>query len=146
MAQIHQTNNFTKTTVLKESKYLPSSRLSQYENYIANKLGYLGVTLSQFSLNVSGKYNIVPTSFIAQLIFCAYYTNSFIKIIFLCFMARGYFGPLVFFDKIAALCFVLVSSIIFLGTLIYGSRYPFHGKKNELNLIICTYLTNDLKV
>ncbi len=119
-----------------------SAKLSKYENNIANKLSYFGVTLNRFSQNDVGNYKMISSSFIAQLIFWGFYINTCIKIIFLCFMVGQNIGKLQFFDKIVALDYILCASLIFVGIQVWGLRYPFHGKHSNLHHYLLDNIIN----
>ncbi len=118
-----------------DNKKQNGAKLCQYENYIANKLGYCGVTLNRFSQDSVGNYKIIPSSSSAKFIFWGFCINTSIKIVFLCFMMKYYFGSLQFFDKIAALDYILCASLIFVGVQVWGLRYPFQGKHSVSHLI-----------
>ncbi len=147
MSQTHQPNIFPNRIVPLEKNKKQIPTLSNFESNVANKFGYFAISLNRFRQHGSTSFKIEATSVCAQIIFWVFFTNTCIKTTFLWFVVRGYFGPLEFYDQIAAVDYLMCSSMIFAGLKTWGPRYPIHGmfKTNQLGLsyhfmIKCFYL------
>lgn len=115
------------------------SGFETYQRKIVNNLGYfamartrVGIRLKTTELKNTGKqakeeFYLESTSVVAQLIYWFFYTNTSIKAIFLAFLITGYFGPVEFLDKIAALDYILCVGIVTFGSCIWFKRYPLYG-------------------
>ncbi|CAL8142557.1 unnamed protein product [Orchesella dallaii] len=112
-----------------------NSEFTSYQRKVLNRLSHFGVSralilkLASNSSRSSGsseKYSIENIPTICNAVYWILRVNAGIKAVFLAFLVMDYFGPVVFFDKIAALDFILCIALIVLADSIWSLRYPFY--------------------
>ncbi len=108
------------------------NEFAKYQRTILNNLAYFAGTTTRIlkrssSKNGIGAYYLTNNTLFGALLYWAYHINALIKAVFLVFLMTNYFGPVMFFDKIAAVDYILCFGLMVIAFFIWSKRYPFYG-------------------
>lgn len=109
-----------------------NEEFAKYQRSVLNNLAYFAGTTTRISKRSSSKdgtgaYYLTNNTMFGVLLYWAYHINALIKAVFLAFLMTDYFGPVMFFDKIAAVDYILCFWLVVIALFIWFKRYPFYG-------------------